>query len=87
MVADKFGYTENYVSHMFKNKTGHSILQYITTAKVRIAAEMLADSYASISEISERLNYSSPQAFSKMFRKQTGFTPSQYRAANKGIKS
>ena len=86
MVADKFGYTENYVSHMFKNKTGHSILQYITTAKLRIAAEMLTDSYASISEISERLNYSSPQAFSKMFRKQTGFTPTQYRAANKAKK-
>lgn len=86
MVAHRFGYTENYVSHMFKNKTGCNIQQYITGAKIRMASKLLLDSQCSISEVAERLNYSSPQAFAKMFRKNMDCTPSQFRA-NKSSKS
>lgn len=79
MIAQKFGYAENYISHLFKSKTGLSIQRYIINAKLKIAREMLESSQCSITEISERLKYSSPQSFCKMFRKNMGCTPSQYR--------
>ena len=79
MVADKFGYTSSYLSRLFKTKVGKSIQDYIIDEKIKYAVNLLNNTNSSISEIAERLKYSSTQAFCKIFKKRLGCTPTDYR--------
>ncbi len=78
-IAEKFGYTENYVSHMFKAKTGMNIKRYITKEKMKVASDILLNTGCRISEVADRLGYSSAQSFSRMFRNNMGCSPSEFR--------
>lgn len=63
----------------FKRYTGVPPLQYITTIRINKARELLKDSNYSIQEISSLVGYDNQLYFSRMFKKQTGCSPSQYR--------
>lgn len=63
----------------FKEITGSTIGQYITSRRVEVAKEYLADRSVPISEISERLGFSSQRYFSTFFKQQTGMSPSAFR--------
>lgn len=78
-IAEKFSYSSNYISHLVKSKTGMSLQKYIQNERTQYAKKLLCDKKSTITEVSRILNYDSPQAFSKMFRKQTGMLPSEYR--------
>ncbi len=79
IIAHRFGYTSNYVSHLFKAKMGISVQNYIIEKKMDIASNLLINTNCSITEIAERLKYSSLQSFCKMFKKWKGCTPTRYR--------
>ena len=49
--------------------------------KIRRAAELLLSEEASVEWISQRLHFSSPAYFRRVFRKYMGMTPSAYRAS------
>ncbi len=55
------------------------------SAKMRRAAEYLAESPMSVSEIATLLDYSTPSHFARMFRKFYGNTPGEYRAMEPAI--
>lgn len=82
-IANKLGYTSNYISHIFKEKTGESILSYLTKKKIESSIELLKSGKFTITEISQYLNYESSQAFSKVFKKHMGFSPSEIRKSYK----
>ena len=63
----------------FKRYTGVTPLQYITTIRINKAKELLKDSGYSIQEIGSLVGYDNQLYFSRMFKKQTGCSPSQYR--------
>ncbi len=79
-IAERFSYSSNYISHLVKCKTGMSLQQYIQNERIEYAKKLLRDKKSTITEISSVLNYDSSQAFSKMFKKQTGMRPGEYRA-------
>ena len=62
-----------------------SISEYITKARVEEAKQLLRISTMSITEIAEKLSYWDATYFSKVFRKATGVTPSEYKARQTGI--
>ncbi len=76
-LAEKFSYSESYISHLFKEKTGISIKEYIITVKMRFAESMLAEGKLSLTEISELTGYETVQSFCKIFKKYTGRTPGE----------
>ncbi len=78
-VAEKFSYSPNYISHLVKSKTGMSLQQYIQNERTEYAKKLLGDKKSTVSEVSRILNYESPQAFSKMFKKQTGMRPGEFK--------
>ncbi len=78
-IASELSYSKYYISHVFKEKTGLTVLNYITKRKIEIATELLKSNTLSISSIAEKLNYESTQSFSKMFKKQTGMSPAAFR--------
>ena len=59
VVSEKLSYNEYYLSHVFKEKVGITIKEYITQKKISHACELLKTSQLGIEEISEYLNFAS----------------------------
>ena len=79
-MAEKLGYSYNYLSHLFRRKTGMTIQNYFAQKKIEASRELLVDDRYSITEISTMLNYDCIQSFSKAFKKAMGISPTEYRA-------
>ena len=78
-LAKLAGYSENHFRVQFKKITDMSPLKYVNLKKVDAAREMLMDNKKSITEIAFDLGFSSCQYFSTFFKKQTSFTPDEFR--------
>ena len=78
-IADRMGYSKEYLCRLFKAETGKTIHQYILESKITEAKDMLHFTNYSIAEISENLCFSSVSHFHRIFRSLTGFTPHAYR--------
>lgn len=77
-VAKHFYLNPDYVSRLFKNHVHVSVGNYISIQKTSSAQSLLREGYT-VSEVQEKLGYSSYAYFFKSFKKNTGLTPSQYR--------
>lgn len=73
------GYSKRYLQLLFKSKIGISVGKYIQLRRVTRAATLLRFTNLSISNISARLLYDSQQTFTREFKKNSGYTPLQYR--------
>lgn len=70
---------ESYLSKLFKKETGLTLSAYIRKRKIEYAQSMLKYGGYNYSEIAEYLAFSSQSHFIDIFRKETGFTPKEYR--------
>ena len=68
-----------YFSKLFKEEAGENFIEYLTRMRIEKAKRLLADAQASIKEISVQIGYGDPNYFSRIFKKQTGMTPREYR--------
>lgn len=78
-VADYLHISYSSFRHIFKQYTGIAPSQYYLNLKIQRAKDMLKSSTASIKEISYILHFDTPEYFTKLFKKKTGLTPSQFR--------
>lgn len=78
-VADELGYTEAYFCRLFKQYSGQSFVSYLTEFRIREAKRLLDETTDSIREIGRQVGYPDPNYFTRVFRKVTGITPSEYR--------
>ena len=69
----------SYFSKLFAAEMGITVKKYISQVKVDTAKQMLEMTDHSAADIAISLGYSSPGAFSSVFRKFTGMTPGEYR--------
>ena len=63
----------------FKQYTGTTPMQYITSIRITNAQMLLETTKYTITEIGRIVGYDNPLYFSRIFHKQTGFSPSEYR--------
>lgn len=77
--ADKIDYHPHYVSKVFRQETGVSFGDYLLQYRLKVAKRLLAETDMKISEISDRLKYTTSTNFIRSFRKVEGETPGQYR--------
>lgn len=77
-LAKMFSVSEGHLSRTFKKKTGTTISQYITTLRLTSARRLLESSSMSVRDIAENVGFSSLNHFDKIFKKDHGFTPSEY---------
>ncbi|XID92706.1 helix-turn-helix domain-containing protein [Paenibacillaceae bacterium WGS1546] len=68
-----------YLSRLFRKETGMVLTDYILQEKMRKAAELLATTDESVSEIADRLHYGNFSYFARLFRKVHGVAPHDYR--------
>lgn len=77
LLADEMHYEYNYLSNLFSSVEGVTLEQYIIKQKIEKVKELLFYDELSLSEIADKLGYSSVAHLSAQFKKITGFTPSE----------
>jgi two-component system, response regulator YesN len=78
-VAKAFHFNPSYLSTFFASHNPEGFNEYLNKIRVEKASELLRGGEASISEISGMVGYSDHSYFTKVFKKRTGLSPSQYR--------
>lgn len=71
-------YSKTFLNTIFKKNTGMPIMKYFTALKVQEAKQLLRAGL-SIAAVATKLNFESASYFTKVFKKQTGLTPSDYK--------
>lgn len=70
--------------HLFKDETGHTLVEYMRLLRVRKAADLLATTFLSVKEIMCEAGLTNQSHFVRVFKKEYGLTPTRYRAARVG---
>ncbi|WP_026487436.1 response regulator transcription factor [Caldanaerobius polysaccharolyticus] len=78
-ISKNFYFSPAYVCKTFKKQTGKTINKYITELRLYKAKELLKDQNIKIKDIAIKVGYSDENYFTKLFKKDTGLTPSEYR--------
>ena len=73
------GYSRSYLSKLFHEQTGETIIGYAVREKIRRAKELIREGRFNFTEISDRLSFDNPQYFSRVFRRVTGMTPTEFK--------
>lgn len=78
-VAENIYVSTFYISRMFKKELGKSFVDYLNDVRIEKAKELLKDIKYKTYEVAEIVGISDPHYFSKLFKKYSGMTPSDYR--------
>ena len=81
VLAEEFHLNPQYISQLFKNEIGVNFLTYLTNIRLEHAKKLLISTSLPIAEVSEQSGYGDYRVFTKVFKKNEGITPSQYRKA------
>ena len=81
-IADKVFMNHQYLSKLFKEKTGINYSRYITGRRIEKAGKLLETTSLKVYEIAALCGYGGTKHFLSVFKKETGKTPGEYR--NKG---
>ncbi|OXS53725.1 hypothetical protein B1A99_29170 [Cohnella sp. CIP 111063] len=71
--------TPNYISNIFREAVGESIIDYLTKIRMKHAVRLLADESVRIYEVAEQTGYNSTSYFSVVFKNIYGISPKEYR--------
>lgn len=85
-ISDHLHISESHLSRVFKKNIGTSVVKYVTLKKLEYACCLLVTSEMSCEEISEHLNFYDNSYFYKVFKKNLGLTPAEYRKNTKDKK-
>jgi len=69
----------DYLSHLYKEKTGESLSTYMTRIRLEHAVELLGETKLSIKEISWACGFSGPNYFIRKYKERYGGTPQRSR--------
>lgn len=78
-VSRSIGVSLSYLSRIFKEATGNTIINFINEKKVEKAKEYLGRTDMKIYEVAEALGFENTTYFSYFFKKYTGISPKEYK--------
>lgn len=85
-MAELSGLPERSFKRRFARATGLSPLQYVQTLRLEEAKQMLETTSESVEGIANQVGYEDASFFSRLFRRQVGITPAQYRRRFRGLR-
>ena len=62
-------------------------LEYVTRWRMELAKRVLLEPGASLTEAAESAGYSSDSSFTRVFKKETGMTPAEFRRSQKLVRA
>ena len=84
-VAAEVGFDRSYFSTAFRERTGVTPHSYLTSVRVRHAAELLLEDEYSVSEVAASVGLS-PVNFARIFSRVMGVAPLEYRKRKREAK-
>jgi AraC-like DNA-binding protein len=78
-LSEKLNYDYTYMANLFSEVVGINIEHYIIMHKIERVKELLVYDELSLTEIADKLHYSSVAHLSNQFKKITGLTPSYFK--------
>jgi two-component system response regulator YesN len=81
-LSQRFHLSPQYISRKFKEEYNTSVIAYLIELKMEKAKSLLANTSLTITEIANDLGYEDENYFGKVFKKQSGLSPKQYRKLN-----
>lgn len=78
-VSSVVGFNATYFSVLFKNETGQNFMDYLTELRINKSKELLCMDKLSVQDVAEQVGYRDLKYFSRLFKKITGVSPSDYR--------
>lgn len=78
--ASELCLSPNYFGDLIKKETGQTAIDYIHKHVIDATKELLADTSKTITDVSYQIGFQYPQHMSRLFKKETGMTPAQYRS-------
>ena len=86
-ISEKLGYDYTYLANTFSEVKGITIQHFIILHKIEKVKELLLYDELTLTEISDKLHYSSVAHLSSQFKKVTGLSPSFYKQLKQKRKS
>ncbi len=80
VLARKVDLSPIYISKLFKEKLGINYIDFLTECRMGKAKKLLADPDISLKAIALEVGYHEPNYFSKVFKKMTELSPTEYRS-------
>lgn len=80
--ADKVCLSPNYFGDLIKKETGKTAQEYVQNKLIDTAKEMIAGTDKTVSQIAYELGFQYSQHFNRIFKKNVGYTPNEYRRMN-----
>lgn len=77
--ADKVCLSSNYFGDLIKKETGNTAQEYIQHRLIELAKERILEGKHTVSQIAYELGFQYPQHFSRLFKKNVGCTPNEYK--------
>ena len=78
-LSDKLRYDYTYLANIFSENQGITIEQFFINHKIERVKELLVYNEISLTEIADKMQYSSVSHLSNQFKKIAGLTPSKYK--------
>lgn len=78
-LADRFSYNPKYLLTLFKKYTGQTVKEYITRIRLEAAKGLLVQGGASVKTVAMSVGFADEYYFMRVFKKDVGLTPSEYR--------
>jgi len=78
-VSQETHVTPQYLSKLFREKSGETFIEYITRLRIEEAKRLLAEPGVKVYEVAGNVGYSHWKHFSRVFKQYTGYGPSDYK--------
>lgn len=86
-VGTELNYSKNHIIRVFRDEYGLTPYKYFEERKLHVAKMYLANTEFSLKEITKMLSYTDTHYFSKVFKREVGQTPSEFRKNSKYVES
>ena len=78
-ISRKLDMTPEYLGTLFHRETGTTFSNYVKNYRISKAKELLVGTNLKLYEVAEKVGYSDPKYFSRVFKEITGQLPVEYR--------
>lgn len=78
-IGEAMFFSPVYCDSVFRNEVGKPIIDYLIDVRITEAKNLLVGGILSLTDVSESVGFSDYNYFSRVFKKRTGYTPSEYK--------
>lgn len=79
-ICESLGYSKSYLSRVFKEQTGETLASYSVKVKIDKAKRLIRENNLNFTQISDQLSFDNPQYFSRVFKRVTGMSPTEFKS-------